>query len=106
MVLVCANTLFYARLVQLNTKVADSLILASFNLVLTGSGLLLLATSYAVLFIWVFWCALPVSLVLTIGFWVRDIRKGFRKQARIAALLSLPVFAYVIWLLGFHRLDF
>jgi hypothetical protein len=91
--------------VKFNTKIADSLVLASFNLVLAASGFLLLTTSYAILFIAVFWCALPVSLLLTLGFWVRDIGKGLRKQAMIAALVALPVLLYEIWLLGFHRLD-
>jgi hypothetical protein len=92
--------------VKLNTKIADSLILASFNLILAASGFLLLITSYAILFIAVFWCALPISLLLTVAFWIRDYRKGLRRQAKIAALVSLPVLAYEIWLLGFHRLDF
>jgi len=106
MALATRNALFYARHVKLNTRLADSLILASFNLALAASGFLLLATSYAILFIWVFWCAIPISLLLTAGFWVRDMRNGFRRQAKIAATLSLPVCAYVVWLLVFHRLDF
>lgn len=89
---------------KLNT-IADSLILAIFNLVLVASGFLLLTTSYAILFIAVIWCALPISLLLTIGFSVRDIRRGLRRQAYIALLVSLPVLSYEIWLLGFHRLD-
>ena len=90
---------------KLNTKIADSLILASFNLVLAAVGFLLLRTSYAILFIAVFWCVLPASLLLTVAFWVRDIGKGLRRQAIIAALVSLPVLLYEVWLLGFHRLD-
>ena len=46
------------------------------------------------------------SVVLTLVFWIRDNRKGLRRQASIAALVSLPVLVYEIWLLGFHRLDF
>jgi hypothetical protein len=90
---------------RLKTKVADSLILAIFNLVLLGSGWLLLTTSYAIFSIVVFLCALPVSLLLTIGFWVRDYRGNFRAQAKITALASLPVLVCEIWLLGFVRLD-
>jgi hypothetical protein len=101
-----AESLPIVNVVKLNTKIADSLILASFNLVLAASGFLLLTTSYAILFIAVFWCALPVSLLLTLGFWARDIRKGLRRQAKMAALVSLPVLLYEVWLLGFHRLDF
>ena len=91
---------------KLTTEIADSLILAGFNLVLAATGFLLLITSYAIVSIAVFWCALPVSLLLTLAFWIRDNRKGVGRQAKIAALVSLPVLAYEIWLLGFHRLDF
>jgi hypothetical protein len=97
--------LYIIPCVRLN-DVADSVILAGFNLILVASGLVLLTTSYAILFIAVFWCALPISLLLTFGFWIRDIRKGLRKQAKIAALLLLPLVAYEVWLLGFNRLDF
>lgn len=101
-----AKCLSIVDFVKVNSQIADSLILASFNLILVATGFLLLITSYAIVSIAVFWCALPVSLLLTIAFWVRDNRKGLRRQARIAALVSLPVLAYEIWLLGFHRLDF
>ena len=95
----------YGRSVKLTTKVADSLILAVFNVVLVASGFLLLTTSYAILFIAVLWGALPFSLLFTLGFWVRDIRGAFRRQAKIALLVSLPVLLFEIWLLGFHKLD-
>jgi hypothetical protein len=100
------NACISSRCLRLN-DVADSVILAGFNLILlVALGLVLLTTSYAILFIAVFWCALPISLLLTFGFWIRDIRKGLRKQAKIAALLLLPLVAYEVWLLGFNRLDF
>ena len=101
-----AKCLYIVDFAKLNTEFADSLILASFNLILAATGFLLLITSYAIVSIAVFWCALPVSLILTLAFWIRDNRKGLRRQAKIAALVSLPVLAYEIWLLGFHRLDF
>jgi hypothetical protein len=71
-----------------------------------SSPWLLTLRNYAIVSIAVFWCALPVSLLLTLAFWVRDNREGLRRHARIAALVSLPVLAYEIWLLGFHRLDY
>jgi hypothetical protein len=86
--------------------VADSVILASANVVLFALGLLLLTTSYAILFIALIWCVLPISLLLTVGFWIRDIRKGLRKQSKLAALVLLPLMAYEIWLLAFSRLAF
>ena len=98
--------MYIVDFVKLSTEIADSLILASFNLILAAAGFLLLITSYAIVSIAVFWCAVPVSLLLTLAFWIRDNRKGLRKQARTAALVSLPVLAYEIWLLGFVRLDF
>jgi hypothetical protein len=98
--------LYILDFVNLNNEIADSLILASFNLILVATGFLLLITSYAIVSIAVFWCAIPVSLLLTLAFWIRDSRKGLRTQARIAVLVSLPVLVYEIWLLGFHRLDF
>jgi len=98
--------LYIVDFVKLNTEFADSLILTGFNLILAATGFFLLITSYAIVSIAVFWCALPVSLILTLAFWIRDNRKGLRRQAKIAALVSLPVLAYEIWLLGFHRLDF
>jgi hypothetical protein len=105
MSLVSASKPPYRRSVKLSTKIADSLILAVLNVVLVASGFLVLTTSYAILFIAVFWCALPFSLLFTLGFWVRDIRGAFRRQAKIALLISLPVLLFEIWLLGFHKLD-
>jgi hypothetical protein len=85
-------------------NIADSLVLASFNLLLAAVGFLLLTTSYAILFIAVFWCALPIGLFLNLGFWIRDLgNKGLRRQANVAALLSLPLIVYDTWLLGWNR---
>ena len=96
----------YRRAVRLAAEIADSLVLASFNIIVAAIGFLLLTTSYAILFVAVSWCALPVGLLLNLGFWVRDIRnKELRKQAKIAAFALLPLLVYEIWLVGFHRLD-
>lgn len=91
---------------KLATDIADSLVLASFNLLLATVGSLLLTTSYAISFIAVFWCALPIGLFLNLAFWVRDLRnKVLCRQAQIAAFVLLPLIVYEIWLLGFHKLD-
>jgi hypothetical protein len=92
------------KLVKLNAKIADSLILASSNLCLAAAGFILANTSYAILCVAVFWGVLPFSLLMTIGFWVRDIGGVFRRQAKVAAVISVPVLLFEIWL-GFHHLN-
>jgi hypothetical protein len=88
-------------------ELSDSLVLASFNVLLAALGFSLLATSYAILFVAVFWCALPVGLLLNLGFWVRDMKsKAHRTHAKIAVLVLMPLIAYEVWLLSFARLDF
>jgi cation transport ATPase len=91
--------------VTLNTRVADSVILASFTVCLALSSLLLFLTSYAIVIIAVWYMLLPVLLIATLFFGTRDFRRGLRRQAKIAALISLPVLLFVIYLLGFTRLD-
>ena len=85
------------RLVKLNTRVADSLILATFNLSLSVSGFLLLYTSHSAWLLVVCWVLLPPLLVITLFFWARDLRKTTRRQAIVALLLSMPVLVLEIW---------
>jgi hypothetical protein len=88
-------------------ELSDSLVLASFNVLLAALGFSLFATSYAILFVAVFWCALPVGLLLNLGFWVRDMKsKAHRAHAKIAVLVLMPLIAYEVWLLSLPRLDF
>ena len=105
MLLAGASEPSYRRSVKLGTKIADSLVLAVFNIVLVGSGFIVGRTSYAILSIALYWCALPLSLLFTIGFWVRDITGVFRRQAIVVLLIFLPVLVFEIWLVGFHDLD-
>jgi hypothetical protein len=84
--------------VQLNTKVADSLILAIFNLCLALSEIALLRSSHSAWIIAVCWVLLPLLVIATLFFWARDLsRPNIRKQALAAFLISLPVFALEIW---------
>ena len=82
---------------KLNTRVADSLILAAFNLCLSLSGLLLLRTSWSAWIVAVCWVLLPPLLVITLFFWGRDLKKASRKQTIAALLLLIPVLALEIW---------
>jgi hypothetical protein len=87
--------------VQLNTKAADSSILAIFNLCLALSGLALLRSSYSAWLIAVCWVLLPPLLLATLFFWAGDVTKsGIRKQAFIALLISLPGLAVEVWFFG------
>jgi hypothetical protein len=84
--------------VQLNRKLADSLILATFNLCLALSGFALLRSSHSAWLIAVCWVLLPPLVIATLFFWARDLsRPNIRKQALAAFLISLPVFALEIW---------
>jgi len=84
--------------VQLNTKVADSLILAIFNLCLALSAIALLRSSRSAWIIPVCWILLPPLLVATVFFWKRDLSKPeIRKQAFAAFLISVPVLTLEIW---------
>jgi hypothetical protein len=84
--------------VKLNSRVADSLILATFNLCLALSGFLLLYTSYSAWLIIVCWVLLPPLLIITLFFWARDLVKvSTRKQAIAAILVSIPALALVVW---------
>jgi hypothetical protein len=84
--------------VQLNTKVADSLILAIFNLSLALSAIAVLRSSHSAWIIAVCWVLLPLLVIATLFFWARDLsRPNIRKQALAAFLISLPVFALEIW---------
>jgi hypothetical protein len=84
--------------VQLNTKVADSLILAIFNLCLALSAIAVLRSSHSAWIIAVCWVLLPLLVIATLFFWARDLsRPNIRKQALAAFLISLPVFALEIW---------
>jgi hypothetical protein len=56
------------RIVKLNTRVADSLILATFNLCLALTGFALLPTSYSAWLLTVCWVLLPPLLVITLFF--------------------------------------
>ena len=101
-----ASKLSYFLLVTLNADTADSLVLACFNICLAVSGFILQATSYAILCVAVFYCALPVGLLFTAGFSIRDVAKGRRRGVTIAVLLSLPLLIFEIWLMHSTRLDF
>ncbi len=91
---------------KLISDIADSIVWAGFNILLAVAGFVLLMTPWAILSIAVFWCALPMGLFLSLGFLVRDLRKKeLCRQAKVAALISLPLIVYEIWLLGFTRLD-
>src|SRR2546426_6980247 len=84
--------------VKLNTRVADSLILATFNLCLSLSGFLLLATSFSAWLIAVCWVLLPALLVITLFFWGRDLwREATRRQAILSLLVSMPVVVLEVW---------
>jgi hypothetical protein len=84
--------------VKLNSRVADSLILATFNLCLALSGVLLLRTSYSAWLTAVCWVLLPPLLLITLFFWGRDLAKATtRKQAIVALFLSLPLLALEGW---------
>jgi hypothetical protein len=84
--------------VKLNSRVSDSLILATFNLCVALSGFLVLHTSYSAWIIAVCWVLLPPLLVVTLFFWGRDLVKaGTRKQAIAALLVSIPVLALEVW---------
>jgi len=86
------------RIVKLNSRVADSLILAAFNLCLAFSGFLLLNTSYSAWLTAVCWVLLPPLLVITLFFWGRDLRApNVRKQAILALLVSIPVLVLEVW---------
>jgi RsiW-degrading membrane proteinase PrsW (M82 family) len=87
--------------VQLNTKVADSLILAIFNLCLALSGIDLLRSSHSAWIIDVCWILLPPLFVVTVFFWKRDLSKPeMRKQAFAAFLISAPVLTLEIWFIA------
>ena len=92
------------RLVTPNPRVADSLILAIFNLWLFLSDFLLLYTSYSAWLVAVGWVLLPPLLAITLFFWRRDLRKTTtRKHAIVALLVSMPVLVLEVWF--FKRLN-
>jgi RsiW-degrading membrane proteinase PrsW (M82 family) len=84
--------------VKLNTRLADSLILAIVNLCLCLSGFLFRYTSHSEWLIAVCWVLLPPLLVITLFFWGRDLAKATtRKQAIVALFLSMPLLALEVW---------
>jgi hypothetical protein len=84
--------------VNLNSRVSDSLILATFNLCIAFSGFLLLHTSHSDWLIVVCWVLLPPLLVITLFFWARDLRRPTaRRQAIVALLLSMPPLVLEVW---------
>ncbi len=86
------------RVVKVNPRLADSLILAAFNLCLAFSGFLLLHTPYSVWLTVVCWVLLPPLLVITLFFWGRDLRKSTAQgQAIVALLASIPVLVLEVW---------
>jgi hypothetical protein len=85
-------------MVKFNSRVADSLLLSTFNLCLALSGFLVLHTSYSAWLTAVCWVLLPPLLIITLFFWGRDLRKPTtRKQAIVTLVLSLPLLALEGW---------
>ena len=83
---------------KLTIKTAGSLVLSLLNLFLCILGLSLgftgLSPDWAAVMIWV---VLPPLLLFTIAYFVVDLLKPVtRKQAIVAAILSVPV-ALVVW---------
>ena len=84
--------------VKLNTKIADSLILATASMCLCLSGFLLRYTSHSDWLVAVCWVLLPPLLVPTLFFWGRDMAKPkTRKQAILAFALIVPLLALEVW---------
>jgi hypothetical protein len=83
--------------VKRKTSIADSLILACFNLWISLSALLLLYTSQSAWIVAVCWVFIPPLLAITLFFWGRDLRRASRRQAVATLLLSIPVISMEIW---------
>jgi hypothetical protein len=82
----------------MNTTVADSIMLASLNLLLGVVALFLFfftRSAWGLVLCWVF---IPPLLVILLFLLSRDLLKPtMRKQAFSAGILSLPVLALEIW---------